>query len=342
MTRRFYPDESIWRPQSGFLANIASRKQLQSFNDSGGIAVAFDVMRATSPEIQISGSQEDGIALWHTHSPSGFVSQPKFNANLITMRFVTGGHVLYRHQGGDFLGAPTFATLIGFDGIRQMEAAPGFTAVSATILVATLLRAQRALTGDDTAQLPHLKPIAEVESPGMKALACTVTQIHRRMQVAGRHGDLVLPLLEEIMSYQLLSAWPVRSPREAAPLTTPSPRYLRLALNYIEANLTNPLTLSEIAAVAGVSVRTLQLAFHREVGQAPTQFIIGRRLERARRDLLDIRDLDVPIAELAKRWGFAHASDFGQRYRRQFGCTPSETRRQGREAAGRRFDATTE
>lgn len=342
MTKSPYPDASVWRPQTGFLADIASRKQLQSFNDTGGIAVAFDVVRATPPEIHLRGSQEDGIALWHTYSPSGFVSQPKFNADLITMRFVTGGHILYRHRSGDFLGTPTFATLIGFDGIHQMEAAPGFTAVSATILIATLLRAQRALIGDETSELPHLEPIAEVASRGMKALSCTVTQIQYRMQGAGRQSDLIFPLLEEIMSYQLLSAWPVRSPRGAAGSLDLSPRHLRLAINYIEAYLTNPLTLGEIAAVAGVSVRTLQMNFHREVGQSPTQFIISRRLERAHRDLLDVREFETPIAGLAKRWGFAHASDFGLRYRRHFGCTPSETRRQARGTAGRRGHIATE
>ncbi|PIK73783.1 hypothetical protein CS379_06445, partial [Methylobacterium frigidaeris] len=106
MTTQAHRDESVWRPQSGFLAQIGSRKQLQSFNDTGGIAVSFDVVRAIPPEIHISGCQDDRLALWHTHAPSGFVSQPKFNADLVTVRIVTGGHILYRHRAGDFLGAP--------------------------------------------------------------------------------------------------------------------------------------------------------------------------------------------------------------------------------------------
>ncbi|WP_238281647.1 hypothetical protein [Methylobacterium goesingense] len=47
------------------------------FNDTGGVAVNFDVRRAREPEIALVGTQTESLSLWETRSGSGFITRPK-------------------------------------------------------------------------------------------------------------------------------------------------------------------------------------------------------------------------------------------------------------------------
>ncbi|MDB5645490.1 MAG: hypothetical protein JWQ05_1159 [Methylobacterium sp.] len=328
MTAQARHDPTVWHPQQRLVARISSPRQLQVFNDRGGIAVNFDVMRSTSPAIEIVGGQSQTLCLWETRSASGFVTKPKFNADLVTIRFVTSGQIVYRHRGGDALGSPTHATLVAFDELREVQASHAFSAISGTIAVRDLVAANAALTGGEETGLPPLASVAEVSTPAMKALFCTLTQVQRRSQDAEPDRDFLFPLIQEVMGYQLLSAWPKRAEAKAPDTRDVASRSLDAARDYIEANLSMPMTLADIAAAAGISVRSLQNKFRRELGQTPVQFITDRRLTRAHQDLVSSRHVGHSVADIAGRWGFVHMSDFGQRYRRLFGCTPSGSRRE--------------
>ncbi|WP_345820269.1 helix-turn-helix transcriptional regulator [Methylobacterium fujisawaense] len=322
-------DPSIWRPQASFSANIVSLRQLKTFNDSGGIAVHLDTTHSTIPDIEIAGSQSETLSFWETRSSSGFITKPKFSAGLVTVRFVTSGHIIYAHRQGDILASPTIATLTSFEDIHEVRASTAVGAVSATLAVEALSSAHEALTGCDHPGLPAFAPIAEMTTPGMTALFCSIRLIHRRLQASHRQADLMLPLLQEVMSYQLLSAWPKRAAGTAARLPDVASLHLRLAIEYIEANLSSALSLADVAAAARIGVRSLQNKFRTELGRTPVQFIIERRLARAHEDLTAVAKSSWSIAEIARAWGFVHMSDFGQRYRRKYGCTPSRTRREG-------------
>lgn len=323
-------DPSTWRPQTRIAANIASLRQLRAFNDTGGIAVNFDVMRAVAPDIALVGSQSETLSLWEIRSASGFVTKPKFNADLVTIRFVTDGVITYRHRSGTYQGSPTHATLVGFDDLSEVQTSEAFGAVAGTIAVTVLEASQAALTGGEHRALPPLEPVAEIATPGLTALFCTVRQVQRQIREAHPGSDFTFHLIQEILGYQLLSSWPKRTPPTLVRTPDVPSRSLRCALDYIEANLSVPLTLADIAAAAGISVRALQDKFRREFGRTPVQFITDERLARVHRDLSSARNGDLSVADIARRWGFAHMSDFGQRYRRAYGRPPSETRRGAR------------
>ena len=330
MTGHPRPDPVTWRSQGRFVASIASMRQLQLFNDRGGLAIGFDVLRSTMPDIAIAGSQNEAFSLWETRSSSGFVTKPKFNAQLITIRFVTSGHVIYRRRSGDVDGVPTHATLVNFSDLREVQAFGAFGAVSGTFSVEALMAAQVALTGSRDGTLPDLAPTAPVATPAMMALFLTLQRVQQQIQGLDSHDDLTFPLLKEILSYQLLSAWPRRvAPAPSQAQDIPS-RSLGRALDYIAANLSRALTLADIAAVAGISVRSLQDRFRRDLGRTPVQVILELRLAQAHRDLMSPTKASLSVADIARSWGFIHMGDFGQRYRRQYGRTPTETRRASR------------
>lgn len=317
----------VWWPQAHLSTKIHSLDELRRFNERGGIAVEIDVLRSVDPWVEISGSQSEDFSFWRTSSRSGFVTKPKFSADLVTIRFVVSGHFTYSGRGGDILGSPAHATFVGFETIAEVRASDWVDAVSATIAAETLTAANHALTGRDDPGLPTFAPVADMTLPGMSALFRTVQRVQSWTRDQDRPVDLLFPLIREVMSYQLLSSWPKAAPpRQAAGADVPS-RRLGIAIDYIEENLSKTIVLSDVAAAASMSVRSLQDKFKKELGRTPVQFIVDRRLECVHRDLIAGPKAAWSIARIARHWGFAHMGDFGQRYRRAYGCTPSETRR---------------
>lgn len=88
--------------------------------------------------------------------------------------------------------------------------------------------------------------------------------------------------------------------------------------------LREPLTLEQLAAHAGTSVRTFTRRFRAEVGTSPTQWLIERRVDRAR-ELLETSDL--PVDRVATEVGFASAALLRQHLREAIGVSPRDYRR---------------
>jgi AraC-like DNA-binding protein len=107
--------------------------------------------------------------------------------------------------------------------------------------------------------------------------------------------------------------------------------YVRTALDLIEAHPERPLTVRDIAAAAGVSVRTLQQGFRAELLDTPINHLYGVRLQRVHDDLRDTNpDSGVTVDEITAYWRVAQTSKFYRDYRERFGETPAATKRSAR------------
>ena len=102
-------------------------------------------------------------------------------------------------------------------------------------------------------------------------------------------------------------------------------RSVRLAMAACEANPQDPLTVTDMAHFAGVSIRALQDGFKKYVGMSPTDYLRNVRLNRVREELLAERGFDSSIADIAFTWGFTHLGRFAKLYHERFGELPSET-----------------
>ena len=98
-----------------------------------------------------------------------------------------------------------------------------------------------------------------------------------------------------------------------------SPPWIEQALAFIENRLDDDLTLPHIAEALGVSPHHFAHVFKLAVGVAPHQYVIRRRVERAKA-LLDTTDL--PIVEVALAVGCANQSHFSALFHRVTGLTP--------------------
>ena len=108
-----------------------------------------------------------------------------------------------------------------------------------------------------------------------------------------------------------------------------TPRQVRLAEQFIEANWDRPITIEALTQVAGVSARSLFSAFKAARGYSPMEFVRRVRLGRARQRL-SRPDAGTSVTGTAYECGFGNPGHFAMNYRDLFGESPSETLRRGR------------
>lgn len=131
--------------------------------------------------------------------------------------------------------------------------------------------------------------------------------------------------LELDLARQVLEA--LAGPPEVMPLrlTNRKRLVLRRSLDYLEANPGSPITVYELAQVAGAGVRTLEYMFRDYFGVTPKAYLTSRRLIGARRELQRSDTDSTSVRDVAYSWGFWHLSRFAQDYKRFFGELPSQT-----------------
>jgi len=110
-----------------------------------------------------------------------------------------------------------------------------------------------------------------------------------------------------------------------------TPRDVKRAIDYIEANLDAAIGLPEIVAASGVPGRTLIQHFLDFKGTTPTRYLRSARYEKVR-EALRRAEPEESITEIAARSGFSHLGRFSVDYRRRFGEPPSATLRRARDA----------
>lgn len=91
----------------------------------------------------------------------------------------------------------------------------------------------------------------------------------------------------------------------------------------MEANLAEPLRLTDLSPASGLSRRQMERLFQREMGRTPARYYLDLRLERAHLLLLTS---SLPVIEIAMACGFSTASHFSRTYRERYGCTPQRSR----------------
>ncbi|WP_454888475.1 helix-turn-helix domain-containing protein [Sphingobium herbicidovorans] len=89
--------------------------------------------------------------------------------------------------------------------------------------------------------------------------------------------------------------------------------------DYIEAGLSSPLSIRELASVARMSPFHFARKFKEQFGLSPHRYVMARRLELARRLMMAY---DLSIKQIASRCGFYDQSHLTRLYRARYGITP--------------------
>ncbi|MDH4480215.1 MAG: GlxA family transcriptional regulator [Rhodoferax sp.] len=95
------------------------------------------------------------------------------------------------------------------------------------------------------------------------------------------------------------------------------------ALRLMEANVSEPLTIAEIAQFAGMPLRSLQRLFRQQFAKSAERIYLDIRLSHAR---ILVQRSDKSIRDIASETGFASPSHLTARYTPRFGAPPQKDR----------------
>ena len=153
-------------------------------------------------------------------------------------------------------------------------------------------------------------------------------------QFAGGGDEQALPITE--LTQALVSSFLMDhlgdrpGPLSGSPKAAGRPAADRLE-DFMRENWARPLTVEEIAAACGVSVRSAFARFQETRGTSPMAYLRALRLDEARRRLGE-GDPGVSVIDVALACGFASLGHFARRYRERFGELPSATAMRARSA----------
>jgi len=101
------------------------------------------------------------------------------------------------------------------------------------------------------------------------------------------------------------------------------PRALRRVREFIEAHLEESISIQALARIAGLSMYHFARAFKQSEGMTPHEYVIQRRVQRAKNLLAET---DLPLSEIALAAGFSDQSHCARRFREHVGVTPTNYR----------------
>jgi AraC-like DNA-binding protein len=105
---------------------------------------------------------------------------------------------------------------------------------------------------------------------------------------------------------------------------TPLARHLLRARDLADSRYAEPLDVEALARAAHVSPRHFSRSFRQTFGETPHQYLLTRRIERARHLL---RTTDMQVAEVCLEVGFNSVGSFTTTFRRHVGVSPTQYRR---------------
>ena len=103
--------------------------------------------------------------------------------------------------------------------------------------------------------------------------------------------------------------------------STPLARHLLRARDLVDDRYAEPLDLEALARAAHVSPRHFSRSFRQTFGETPHQYLLTRRIERARHLL---RTTDKQVAEVCLAVGFRSVGSFTTTFSRHVGVSPTE------------------
>lgn len=137
-------------------------------------------------------------------------------------------------------------------------------------------------------------------------------------------GPLVNRICEQCMTDRVRNATDRQRLPLRARLGVQNARLMSI-IEMMEANISEPVPLVEIAQISNLSRRQIERLFQQNLGRSPARYYSDLRLDHARHLLLQS---SLPIVDVAIASGFVSASHFSKCYRDQFGLSPQVERRE--------------
>jgi len=196
-----------------------------------------------------------------------------------------------------------------------------YSYLSVDISDAALAAACDGTTGGTTGDV-ELRRVGKLVDARVGALAAAVNAERAAGFPSGR---LFLDSLEQALAVALVNGFAVRHRSVQAHRGGLGSARLRRIKEFVDAKIEDELTLCEMAQAVELSTAHFSRMFRKSTGETPHQFLLRRRLERAK---LMLRSADGRVMDVAVACGFKSQQHFAQAFRRVCGICPTEYRQE--------------
>lgn len=153
------------------------------------------------------------------------------------------------------------------------------------------------------------------------ALAQTLSRLHVTMET---EPDALTRSSRLVLALSALVERHARTPRESPGLSRAANPAMRQIEDYLHAHLAEPVALTDLAALAGVSTYRVVRQFQQATGMPPHAYLTQLRVRRAR----ELLAASLPVAAAAVASGFYDQAHLTRHFKRIVGVPPGQFARQ--------------
>jgi transcriptional regulator GlxA family with amidase domain len=170
--------------------------------------------------------------------------------------------------------------------------------------------------------------VIQLDDNSIAQLRETLNTINRELLSSpDRYRSLNAEYLSRQLGQQVVAGIVASKPIRLSKPDKKRRQALSNALDHMEVNYDELLSIKQLSKVAGTSQRTLEYIFQDKYQVSPKTFLIARRLHATRQQLLQSQQKENRIIDIANQNGFWHMGQFAKDYRSLYGELPSQTQK---------------
>jgi AraC family transcriptional regulator len=276
--------------------------------------------RAPLSSIPYDHFRESGFLLRLVSHPAGVVEVDAYRHTTVSVHFGPSVDIAYRGGGSRHRGrsvhGDVFVIPANTPTVWEMKGRDTALAIGVS---PELMNSVAEQSGLDPARV-EIRTRFQVRDAQLESVAWA---LKAEIECGYPSGRLYLDSLAISIAARLVRSHSSASPDPGMRNGRVPGRRLKNVLAYIEENLARDVSLAELASVANLSATHFKSLFRESAGLPVHQYVIRRRVERAR-SLLG--ETELPISQIALETGFAHQSHLARHMRRVLGVSPKELR----------------
>ena len=274
------------------------------------------------PQVIAYGETAEGLALQLRSDPAGVLEVPELQSTLVSIHVGQASKVSCRRGGKSHSGSAVHG---------DIDIIPALTAARwemhdqhDTALILSLPSSLLHTVAEEYGIDPRRVEIRNSFQIRDAQLENICWALKTEMESNYPSGRLYVDSLAVSVASRLVSTYSSIAQRPAEQNGGLGGRRLKQALAYIEESLAEDVSLSHLASITGISASHFKTLFRESAGVPVHQYVIQRRLERAKALLMQGK---LSIAEIALATGFSHQSHLARHLRRASGLSPRAMKR---------------